>query len=312
MKSKRKLGGDDARDPSSGGNASEGHDSHWNRMRWGAAFVLLGVFLWAYLPVLMSIHESWRREQDYSHGYLVVPLAVYFLWLRRSEMPRWSNGFAWGGLGLIAASVLVRCFGAGIYVDAIVGWSIPLWFAGVCWLLFGRHVAWWAAPAICFLLFMVPLPYVLEHSLSRPLQSASTTISSFAFQCCYLPAVSEGNTILLGDERLEVERACSGLRIFFGIVALAYAMLTVAPRSWFIRGLVLLSVAPIALIANAGRIFVTGVLFHVGFHENYGDLIHDAAGWLMIPSAALLFWAFLAYVDRLFPCNQTVDLGDIL
>ena len=89
-------------------------------------------------------------------------------------------------------------------------------------------------------------------------------------------------------------------------------MLTLAPRSWFIRGLIVLSVLPIALIANAGRIFVTGLLYNAGFHQDFGHLIHDGAGWLMIPGAALLFWAFLSYVDRLFPSNQTVDLGDIL
>ncbi|MEL6107189.1 MAG: archaeosortase/exosortase family protein, partial [Planctomycetota bacterium] len=87
---------------------------------------------------------------------------------------------------------------------------------------------------------------------------------------------------------------------------------TNAARSWFIRGLIILSILPIALMANAGRIFVTGLLFHAGFQESFGHLIHDGAGWLMIPAAAMLFWAFLSYIDRLFPANQTVDLGDIL
>ncbi|MEL6110478.1 MAG: exosortase/archaeosortase family protein, partial [Planctomycetota bacterium] len=209
-----------------------GSNRSTSRIRWATAIILLIVFAWAYWPVMWSIQDSWQREQDYSHGYLVLPLAAYFLWLRRASLPELSSGLAWGGIGLIAASVSLRCLGAAIYVDALVGWSIPLWVAGVCWLLFGRQVTWWATPAIAFLFFMIPLPYVIEHSLSQPLQAASTTISSFALQCCYLPAVSEGNTILLGEQRLEVERACSGLRIFFGITALAYAILTIAPRSW--------------------------------------------------------------------------------
>ena len=207
---KRRTGSADAKQSS----PLEGANRLTSQIRWASAIALTFVFAWAYWPVLLSIHESWQREQDYSHGYLVTPLAVYFLWLRRSNLPELSSGLAWGGLGLIAASVALRCVGAAIYVDAVVGWSIPLWVAGVCWLLFGRQVTWWATPAIAFLIFMIPLPYVVEHSLSQPLQSASTTISSFALQCCYLPAVTEGNTILLGEQRLEVERACSGLRIF--------------------------------------------------------------------------------------------------
>ena len=276
-----------------------------------AALAALGiVFVWAYWPVLVQLIESWNREPDYSHGYLVLPLALFFLSIRQDSMPQPSRNVAVLGLLVIGLGVWIHWLGAKYYIDALSGWSIPVWVAGATWLLFGWRVAWWALPAIAFLVFMVPLPYFLENMLSQPLQSASTKISSFVLQCLYLPALSEGNTILLGDHRLEVERACSGVRIFFGITAMAYALLIVYPRSWFIRSIILLSVLPIAILANSGRIIATGLLFYWGWKDNFGSLIHDVAGWVMIPLAAAMFFVFLAYIDRLFPTTETVDAAE--
>src|ERR1044071_8913307 len=39
---------------------------------------------WAYLPTLIEIVKAWIREPDYSHGFLVLPVAIFFLWVRRS------------------------------------------------------------------------------------------------------------------------------------------------------------------------------------------------------------------------------------
>ncbi len=217
---------------------------------WGSADVrlrlalLLGLGLvgvWAYWPVLVQLVESWQREPDYSHGFLVVPLAAMFLYLRQDTMPRPAYSLSLMGLLVIGLSVVIRWLGARYFIDPIVGWSIPFWVAGICWLMLGPKVTWWAAPAIVFLFFMIPLPYALENMLSQPLQSASAKIATFALQCCYLPAIGEGNTILLGEHRLEVEKACSGMRIFFGIFAMAFALLVLIPRSWFVRILVILA-----------------------------------------------------------------------
>ncbi len=198
------------------------------------------------------------------------------------------------------------------YLETVDGWSIPVWVAGVVWLLFGGRMLWWAAPAIVFLVFMVPLPYLAESLLAGPLQSASTRISCFVLQCLHQPAVSEGNTILLGDHRLEVERACSGLRIFLGIFAMAFALMVIFPRGWFLRCILLIGALPIALLANSARIVVTGYLYQWGLRESMGSLIHDVSGWLMIPAAAALYLLFLFYVDRLFPSTETLGVKHVV
>ena len=51
-------------------------------------------------------------------------------------------------------------------------------------------------------------------------------------------------TIHLGEHQLEVEQACSGLRIFMGIVALAFAYVIIVRRPWWEKALLLVQPGP--------------------------------------------------------------------
>jgi exosortase len=158
---------------------------------------------------------------------------------------------------------------------------------------------------------MIPLPWRVERWLSLPLQRIATKISSFGLQLLGQPALAEGNTILLGDYQLEVEEACSGLRIFVGIVALAFAYVVIVRRPLWERVLLLASVLPIALVANATRIVATGLLYQWVSGEAAHKFSHDVSGWVMIPFAAALFGLVLWYLDKLVREVELVDVGEI-
>jgi exosortase len=276
-----------------------------------AGVVVLATFAWAYWPTLVELVSAWEREPDYSHGYFVVPLALFFLYARRETFPGWQWQLAWPGLVLIAMSVGIRIFGARYYVGPIDGWSILFWVAGVVWFLGGWRVLWWSAPSIAFLWFMIPLPWRVERWLSLPLQRIATTISCWALQCFGQPALAEGNVILINDYKLEVEQACSGLRIFVGIVALAFAYIVLVRRSWWERAFLLLSVLPVALVANATRIVATGLLNQYVSGEAAHKFTHDISGYVMIPFAAGLFALVLWYLGKLMREVEVIDIGEI-
>ena len=61
---------------------------------------------------------------------------------------------------------------------------------------------------------------------------------------------------------------------------------------------------PIAIIANMTRVVTTGLLYQLVSGEAAMHFSHDLAGLVMIPFAALLFWLFLNYLERLFPLVQ--------
>jgi exosortase len=158
----------------------------------------------------------------------------------------------------------------------------------------------WALPSVLFLIFMVRFPYEWEVALGTPLQKLATTTSCWLLQCLGQPAIANGTTILLYEHHLEVERACAGLRMFTGIIALACAYLLLTPRSLIEKALLFLLVIPVALVANAIRIAVTGLLY-VYVSSSAGEAFsHDVAGWGMIALSAGLFALVLWYLKHLF------------
>lgn len=277
-----------------------------------AACALSLAFLWSYWPTILHLVDQWSRQPDYSHGFIVPPLAGLLLWMRRDHFPGFADRLGWPGLVLIAVAGAIRGLSAWAYFGTFDGWSMPIWIAGAVWLLCGRKVLVWSLPAIVFLVFMVPMPYRAEIALSYPLQRIATKVSCFALQCLGQPAIAEGNTILLGGHHLEVEQACSGLRIFMGTVALAFFYAVLVRRGWWERALMLLATVPVALTANAVRIVSTGILIQHISAEAGKVFAHDLAGWMMIPLAAALFGVVLLYIRWLVRDVEQADVRYLL
>jgi exosortase len=269
-------------------------------------------FLWAYWSTIGELVTTWNNEPDYSHGFLVPALAGFFLWTARERFPGFQFQFAWPGLLLVLLSLTLRLTAGFYYIPQIDGWSIPLWIAGVVWTFGGWSLARWAMPAMLFLYFMVPLPFRVERMLSLPLQTTATSLSVWALQCLGQPAIDEGHTIHLGTHRLEVEQACSGLRMLVGILALAVAYLLIFPKTWWERALLLASVVPVAMAANTIRIVATGLLYQYVSGDAGKKFTHDFAGWTMIVIAATLFGGVLWYLKKLLPEHETMQLGELL
>lgn len=272
-----------------------------------AMVVLVAAAGWAYWPTFLSLAEIWEREPDYSHGYLVIPLSVLFLYLRWDSFPSQLSPSILG-LVAIAASIGLRALGATYSVTPLDGWSFVVWAFGAAICLGGWPLLRWSWPPILFLVFMVPLPFRAETLISHPLQKIAANLSAFVLRCIGQPAFVEETTILIGNRVLEVEQSCSGLRIFVGILALACGYLIAFRREVWESALLLLSVVPVALLANAARIVVTAILFQHFTEEAAHKFSHDVAGWLMIPLAAAMLGGVQWYLMCLM---QDVGVGEV-
>ena len=270
------------------------------------------VFGWASWPTLTNIISVWSDEPDYSHGYLVVPICFFLLWKRRADCPTIISGIAWGGLSLIGLSIVARVLGAVFFIDSLDGWSIPLWIAGMIWLLFGRSIMVWSVPAVAFLWFMIPLPWRVERLLSHPLQRVATDGSTYLLQCLGQPAIAQNNIILLGDYQLEVSQACIGLRMFLGITALSFFYVVLLKRSWLQKAMVLASIGPVAISTNIVRITTTGLFYQYVSSQAARTFSHDIAGWVMVPLAAVFFATILWWMDNLFVTFQMAEQRELV
>jgi exosortase len=275
------------------------------------AVVLSIASLWAYWPTLLAMMHQWIVQPDYSHGLLVAPLALAFLWMRRNQFPADKLHIdMWGGVLLLVAAVLRLSAGA-FFLTPLDGWTIPIWIAGIVWLLFGWQCLKWSLPAIGFLWFMIPIPFALETMLRVPLQAVAARLSAICLVMLGQPALAEGNTIWLGDQQLFVEEACSGLRIFVGIFALSYAFALFWRGSVGLKAMMVLAAFPIAIIANVFRIVMTGLLYQLSSSDVAKNFSHSFSGMLGILFAAGLFLIFMLYLERLFPKAEQVSAMEI-
>ncbi len=115
-----------------------------------------------------------------------------------------------------------------------------------------------------------------------------------------LPALAEGNVILLNEHQINIVEACSGLSMLMVFVALSAAMAMIVKRPLADRLILFVSAVPIAIMANIIRVTVTGVLYDTVSSETAQAFFHDVAGLLMMPIALGLLWVVLKLLDRLF------------
>ena len=115
-----------------------------------------------------------------------------------------------------------------------------------------------------------------------------------------LPAQAEGNVINLEDVKIGVVEACNGLGMLMMFFAYATAVAMVIRRPLLDRVIIVLSAAPIAMIANILRIATTGLLHAFSTRAIADHVYHDLAGYLMMPMALAMFGAELFVLSKLF------------
>ncbi len=271
--------------------------------------ICIPVLLFAYWPSLLAIVNTWYKVQDYTHGFLVLPLVVYFLWVRIDTYPGTSKKLEWTALILILMSCAARYFASKQYMDAVEQWSILLWVLGVVWLFYGNRSFLWALPSLLFLCFLFPLPFTIEIQFRRMLQEVAANFAAFLLQALGEPAVNIKTTIRLGINEIGVEAACSGIRFMISFLAIAFGTALLLRRPWWQNIVLFAGVIPIALFVNACRIVVTSLLIahqssflerFTGPHQSVGVLADNIAGYFAISLAFFLFAVFVWYLTRVF------------
>lgn len=278
-------------------------------MRLAIALAALG---WVYWPTLRELYETWVSHPEYSHGPLVPLFAAYLLFKRKpvsSSVP--SGQWPIIGFSVLVVAIVLRLLGSATSFLPLEGLSLILCLGALTALTGGRTALARFWPPLVFLLFMIPLPYEASRLLGAQLQTVGTIATTYLLQCFGQPAIAEGNRILIGGVTLNVVEACSGLRMLVTFFAFSTAAVFLMDRHWLVKGLVLASAVPIALLTNILRITATG-LAHVWLHDGDDktkllEFIHDFNGWMMMPVGLLFLMLELWLFKHLLIERQAVS-----
>ena len=267
---------------------------------WVGWVLVSGVLVWAYGSRMVMLVSRWWNEPDYSYGFLVPVFAVALLWSRRQMMESFVPKGSWWGLAFFALAALMRWASAYFYFELVDTVSLVPCLAGVVLFVGGWRALRWAGPSIVFLVFMVPAPGPVAGLLSHPLQRIGTIASTYILQTCGIPAVAQGNVILLTEGELGVADACSGLRMMMLFFTVWVGAVLLMKLALWEKVLILFSAVPIAVVANVVRITATGILYETAGAELAEAVYHDLAGWFMMPLAVVLLWGEMSIISRLY------------
>jgi exosortase len=267
-----------------------------------AAIVVLAVsFGWLYWPVIQKLVSDWGTDDNYSHGFFIVPLAAFFVWERRARLAAMPVRPALSGLIILVGSLVVLVaglLGAELFLSRIS--LIGVLTGTIVFVLGWRHL-WALAFPVAFLLLMIPIPAIVFNQIAFPLQLLASQTGEVALRAFSIPVLREGNVMILANTTLEVAEACSGIRSLVSLLTLGilYGYFT-DPRPWM-RTVIALSTIPIAIAANAARVTGTGVLAHYYGVEAATGFFHTFSGWLVFVVAFLLLFVVSRVLERLAP-----------
>ena len=274
----------------------------------GGLFVLLSI---AYFDMLSLTSAAWS-DGLYSHGWIVPLFALALLWMRWQPFGPVPAHERWIGVLLVAVGLSARLWAAEYGHTPVDQLSLLPAIFGIFMMVGGFHVIRWAWPALGFLVFMFPLPNMIERPVLGGLQKFASICSTFVLQTLGMAAFRQGNLISIPGSELNIAEACSGLRMGTIFGAMAVFMIFIIERPWWDKFVILLSAIPIAVLVNIIRITVTGLLYWL-WPENQiaHKLGHDWAGYFMMPLALGFLWLELQILERLTIPVDTVQVRPV-
>ncbi|HYA41286.1 MAG TPA: exosortase A [Syntrophobacteraceae bacterium] len=261
------------------------------------SFILVAILYYKTLALLVN---DWINLPDYSHGFLVPLISLYFVWERRKRLAEPPVPSNWGLL-LLASGLILFLFGryAAEYFTQRI--SIIFVIGGIVMFLLGKdHLRSIAFP-LAFLLLMVPLPSILIQKITFPLQLFVSRCAAESLSVLAVPVLLEGNYIHLPNVTLNVAEACSGIRFMISSVFVGTLFAYFTNKILWQRVLVVLFAVPLAIFANILRVLATAFFsYHYGARVAEGRF-HELLGCILFLIAATAFYGLGVFLSRVFP-----------
>ncbi len=273
-----------------------------NRM-WVRILALSTCFALAYWVPLKAMVSIWLTDEEYSYGFLIPMVSIYFLWEKKDVLRTMPLKGAWVFFPALFSFVLLSLYGVLGSSGNIAMPAVPILivlFAAFC---FGKEAMKELLLPLGFLIFMVPVPPIIERYLGVILKGISSKMGGMIIDLFNIPVHVSGNVIDLGVTQLQVVDACSGMRYLFALFALGVVYAYFFERVTWKRIAAVLSTIPIAVITNGVRIGITGLLT-----DKYGVTVaegffHGFSGWVLFMVAfGCLF--IVGRVLALFPPKE--------
>src|SRR5450755_380348 len=189
------------------------------RLIWPA--LLVGSFLAAYTPTILSLIQGpWQTEQE-GHGPLIIAASLWLLWTSRKKLAKAelapAPAVGWAVLLLGLAMLFMARTQDVMSVEVLS--EIPVIAGGVLMLL-GWQVLRILAFPIGFLFFTVPAPGWMVDGATVPLKVFISDLVTRVLYAAGFPVAQNGVVIMIGSYQLLMQDACAGMNSIFALSAI--------------------------------------------------------------------------------------------
>ena len=234
----------------------------------------------------MSMVEVWANSRTFALGFVILPISLYVMWVRRYRIAEISPvPNLWGFLIL-----------AGLAVGWLLGWLMDVrvvqQFALVCMLpgitltVLGPRIVRALLFPLTYLFFAVPV----GKELIPPLQDFTAMFAVQALEFTGVPVLQEGRLLTIPNGTWHVAEACAGVRYLISSLTLSFLFAGMIYRSWTRRALFMVAAIVMPIVANGFRAYGTLLLAYVSNNKIAMGIEHFIGGWLFF--ALVMFVLF--------------------
>lgn len=261
---------------------------------WRATYIALGCSL--VLLLAMFWRTAWSTvalwtEGRYSHGFLVIPIAIFVAWSRRETFERQAPIPAFRALPVLALLSLGWLIGNLTATGVVQQFFLVAIIVGFIWGAIGTGAARALVFPLGFLFFAVPI----GDRLIPILQELTAGFAVQMLRLTRVPALLEGHVISTPGGSWEVAQACSGISYLFSSLAICYMYAGFAYRQWSHRVALFALAGVIPLVANGLRVYTVVLIASYGGSRIADGIEHYLYGWLFF---AMIVGLTLAIAGR--------------
>jgi exosortase A len=258
----------------------------------GMASLIFGV---AFRQEITGAVRVWLDSTAYNHCFLVLPLAGFLLWERRSVISSVSPSPAlWP---LLAMPLLSAIWLLAAVLDIREGRQLLMvaMFQVVLLVALGPRLFWQLLAPFLFLFFLVPSGAFLVPSL----QTITADITVAGLQFLHIPVFSDGYMIEIPEGPFEIAEACAGLRFLIASSVFGCFFGVVMYRSFLKRVLFIIMSLAVPIVANGLRALGIIVLAHLEGSATAVEADHVLYGWLFFTLVVMILIAVgMAFADK--------------
>ncbi len=262
--------------------------------------IVAGLTILIYLPAIIDLISDWWNDPNYSHGFLIPIISFYLIWRKKGDLADIKTESSRFGLAIIICGIILFVLGNGASEYFTVRLSLVIILFGLVLYHFGKALISKIWFALLFLVFMIPIPYVLYFSVAFPLQILASKITVTILNGIGMTVIRQGNIIILPNQVLEVAGACSGMRSLVSLLALGaiYAYLT--QKKLPAQVILFLATVPIAVAGNVFRVLMTTLIVYLSDLGVTEEPMHSIMGASVFVIAFIMLFIFGAILRKLF------------